>query len=274
MLCIKKLLDCEKPRAPMQINILLCVVQHGRIFPAHQAYLRMSTSVIDHNVCHNLDVVVMEIAQTFSQLAFCAVLAIQIIQVSRKVALIADSIAGGWQPDRADTGACYLFGLVHQNLVPLFSPRLPIESLKNNFMTTASCRPRTCSASSLQGVKLIEPSVKDRTMLPNLSDFEEYNRSNKRQMRSARLSGAMSDGMKKTCVCSKNCTRPLVLWISHFNERGAPSGNTGIFHVFWILNVTRLLAICRKSRYQYEYDYDHIDQDCWQQVLGPCGSFE
>ena len=72
----------------------------------------MSTSVVDDNVCHDFDVVVMEVADALTELALVTVLGVEVIEVSGKVALITDSIAGRRKPDGSDARPSDLLRLV------------------------------------------------------------------------------------------------------------------------------------------------------------------
>ena len=74
-----------------------CKAKLGHIFrPAE--YLRVGTSMINHNVSHGFDAVVMQGAQAVSQLPFRSVFTVEVVEISRQVALSADRVTGRRQP--------------------------------------------------------------------------------------------------------------------------------------------------------------------------------
>ena len=76
------------------------------------SHLGVGTSVVDDDVCHDFDVVVVEVADALPQLALVTVLGVEVIEVSGKVALIADGIAGRRKPDGSDARPSDLLRLV------------------------------------------------------------------------------------------------------------------------------------------------------------------
>ena len=83
---------------------------------AAEQHLGVGTSVVDDDVGHCFYAIVVKSAQAVPQLPLRPVLAVQVVQVPRQVALCANSVAGRGQPEGGDACIRQLLGLAQQLL--------------------------------------------------------------------------------------------------------------------------------------------------------------
>ncbi len=72
--------------------------------------------MVDDDVRHSFDAIVVQSAEAVPQLSLRPVLAVEVVQIPRQVALGADGIAGRWQPEGGDPRISQLLCLAKQFL--------------------------------------------------------------------------------------------------------------------------------------------------------------
>eukprot|EP00982_Pelagococcus_subviridis_P004350 29137-Pelagococcus_subviridis.AAC.3 len=139
------------PRARVPLAAKLRVVRrHRALVPRHPpgedipppgVVFRLRASVVDDDVRHGADPVVLQLGDAPLEVALRSVKRVQVVQIRRQVPLVGDRLRGRRQPHGAEPGVFYRARLARQHVEPV--PRLaalPVEPLEHHLVARSHRR--------------------------------------------------------------------------------------------------------------------------------------